>query len=493
MPVNARPGSDTFCRAWLPILLLLGGLWLRAPSIWNANPLDVDEALYATYARYISHENSPLLNGIAVDKPPLSFYVTALSFKLFRDPSDWAARLPNFYASILNLAVMWTLTRVLYRQCLIAMFAMLFAVLSSFDIAFSGTVFTDPLATLWILLACLAISRRRWGWAGIAAGLAFITKQSSLQYLPLVLLLGIAMDTGLPKAALTRLLAGAGLIGILPFIWQGLRSTNSPDWWILGAVNNDPGRLVRSSELLPRLHTWLGHLTEITSGPVLLAFTGVFVISLLAAGRHPSRTVIIDLGLSAYAGGYLFVYWLVGLNTYDRYLHILTPLFGLLLGRGLWRVSHYIKWTDHARTSMLLTILLLFTMAPTALQARHGNSLLNEVQERHTDIVATAAYLNTLPPGTIVYDHWLGWQLRWYTGLDRPPGMWLRITYYPTVETLVRDANRNRDLQPRYFVVPDWAPEALWIEALSTVFLTPEPVQQFGHFIIYRLDLREHA
>ncbi|MBN1963967.1 MAG: hypothetical protein JW910_04940, partial [Anaerolineae bacterium] len=87
-------------QVWLPVLLILLGVWLRAPLLFADSALDVDEALFASFARQISHEGNPLLLGQPVDKPPLLFYVVAASFKLSGQPVAWAARLPNFLASV---------------------------------------------------------------------------------------------------------------------------------------------------------------------------------------------------------------------------------------------------------------------------------------------------------------------------------------------------------------------------------------------------------
>ena len=208
---------------WVSLAILWLGLALRAPLVWSPAPLDVDEALYATYARQISHENDGWLATVAVDKPPLAFYLTAASFKLFDNPSDWAARLPDLCASILSMAVLARLARGLYRSCRVALLALLCLALCPFDIAFAGTVFLDPLTTLWILLACLWIAKGRWGWSGLALGLAFATKPSALFALPLVVALGLITPRGShkvePVRGLARLLASAAVIAALALGW----------------------------------------------------------------------------------------------------------------------------------------------------------------------------------------------------------------------------------------------------------------------------------
>ncbi len=257
----------------------------------------MDEALYATFARQISHESNPLLIGSSVDKPPLTFYLTAFSFKLFTEPSAWAARIPNFIASILSLAALWALARRLYRDQAVAALAALFSALSVSDATLAGTAFTDPQATWWVLLACLAATKRRWGWAGLCAGLAFACKQSAAQFWPLIVVVGsveIQQVRTLP-ALLRFTLPLLIVIGLL-FIWGAARGPDAADWWALGAANNAPDRLIRSDEVTPRLTTWLGFVGENTGGPVgLIGLCGIGsaalatrIIARHAAAARPS-------------------------------------------------------------------------------------------------------------------------------------------------------------------------------------------------------------
>ena len=177
---------------WLPVLLMLISIAARLPQVWSTHPLDVDEALYATFSREISHFNNSMLLNQPVDKPPLAFYVTAFSFKWFGTPSDWAARLPSFFASCISLAVLWRLSRALYPQTpTAAPIAVLIVALSPLDAMLAGSVFTDPQMIMWVLLACLLAFQQRWTGAAVSAGLAFMTKQSAVQFIPMIIALGL--------------------------------------------------------------------------------------------------------------------------------------------------------------------------------------------------------------------------------------------------------------------------------------------------------------
>ena len=127
--------------------MILIGLLLRADMLGIDVRFHPDEALFAAQARLISHGGDLLLRETDLDKPPLTFYVTALSFAAL-NPSEFAARLPNVLASGASLAVLYALGWSLYRRRAVALVAALLWSLSPFDLAFAARPFTDVQATL---------------------------------------------------------------------------------------------------------------------------------------------------------------------------------------------------------------------------------------------------------------------------------------------------------------------------------------------------------
>ncbi|MBP6472473.1 MAG: phospholipid carrier-dependent glycosyltransferase [Chloroflexi bacterium] len=144
------------------------GLWstvgltavLRFHALF-ANTFHADEALFATWARYIATWRDPLLLTQAIDKPPLLFYLQAL-FYLYPvlGPTEIAARLPNFIASILLVPLVGVWAWRLYGDEVTAVLAVLLLALSPFAIQFSATAFTDPLLTFWLVVAFAAVVKR---------------------------------------------------------------------------------------------------------------------------------------------------------------------------------------------------------------------------------------------------------------------------------------------------------------------------------------------
>jgi 4-amino-4-deoxy-L-arabinose transferase-like glycosyltransferase len=162
-------------------LAVLAGAWLRAWPLLD-NRFHPDEALYAYFGRLIASGHDPLLAGVLVDKPPLSFYLTGLSLWLV-GPHELAARLPEFFASLVSIALIYALGRRLYGGYVGVLAAWLLA-LSPFAILFSITVFVDPLLTAGVLWALWAAAAGRWQLLGVSLAVAFGIKQTALVFVP---------------------------------------------------------------------------------------------------------------------------------------------------------------------------------------------------------------------------------------------------------------------------------------------------------------------
>ncbi len=148
--------------SWRGKIGLIGVVWITAVFRFHAlfaNTFHGDEALFATWARLIAVWRDPLLLTQAVDKPPLLFYLQALFYPL-QGPVEWAARLPNFIASIVLVPLVGVLVWRWYRDEGTAVLAALFLALSPFAIQFSATAFTDPLMVMWLVAALVVASPR---------------------------------------------------------------------------------------------------------------------------------------------------------------------------------------------------------------------------------------------------------------------------------------------------------------------------------------------
>jgi hypothetical protein len=82
-----------------------------------------------------------------------------------------------------------------------------------------------------------------------------------------------------------------------------------------------------------------------------------------------------------------------------------------------------------------------------------------------------AAAIDRLPSGTIVYDHWLGWELGFYLG-SLPT---IQITWEPTIDTLTNAIRQ----QPGYLVAPR-ADSVSWRYLLQAAGINVTEIEVIG-------------
>ncbi len=146
--------------------------------------LEPDEGRYAEIAREMVEPGGdwivPHLNGIPhFQKPPLFYWLTAISFRFF-GLNEFAARLPVALSALGALLLATSIARKLYGMGEARLTLMILA--SSALFAALGRIVTpDMTMTFWITaaVACLVRSNDRifWGWLFfVCAGLGFLTK-----------------------------------------------------------------------------------------------------------------------------------------------------------------------------------------------------------------------------------------------------------------------------------------------------------------------------
>jgi 4-amino-4-deoxy-L-arabinose transferase-like glycosyltransferase len=408
--------------------------------------------LFATYGRHILSTKDIFLTGVALDKPPLPFYALALSFGGL-GVSEFAARLPAFFASLITVALQYRLGTRLWGQR-VGMIAAIGVAVSPFDRVFSTTAFTDPLLTLTCLAGCVCAVENRPGGMGLCMGIALAVKPSALWFFPLIGALWIMTDqrATIRNLRSLRRLGGGFLLGAgLLLLWSVIRNLNAPgtpDFWVLNTINNTPNRLIRSSEVIPRLSSWLGYLSGISP---------FFMLALLGIPRDGNR--VVSYVLIAYLIGLIGGYWLIAFNTYDRYLHPLIPLIWLLIGVFLSQTGR--SWL------ILSTLVITVTLISTPPKPIGGD------QGSQKGIDQVAAYLNTLPPGTLVYEHGVGWGLRFY--LTESPA--IQLVWLPSVTELAQKAREGRV----YWVAARSVSDS-WIDEAKKLGITLSTLREWEHF-----------
>ena len=505
------------------VAILLAGLLLRLAP-WGHNRFLEDEALYAYWGLQIATGADPMLDEEPVDKPPLHPYTLALSFLLGKPTGsagrESAARLPSLLASMASIALVYALSRRIFRNPHTGIIAALLLALSPFDILFASTAFTDPLMVALVLAALTAAASRRPGLAGLLSGLAIATKQQGLLYLPLVV--AVALLAPRPPFAGTApelrrshwVLRAGRLPGWLRFAGGLALVLAGVMWWDLARVQR-PGfleqGLISYGGLTAAQPQALGQ-----RGAELLSLVGSFWVSPLFNAVCVGTLLVwlmggrigwwqgwsrIDLALATFVIAYLLLHWLVGFQVWDRYLLGLVPLLALLGARALavWRnpilgrlnflLAHARSASRHRLYVIAVSVALIAMLAGPALAAARSELPLGGDHGAYDGIDHLADYMRAqAPPGSVLYHYWLGYHYRFYLY-----GAPLRLHWYPDLEDLTADAHLYRR-EPRYIAFPSWRDAEPVVSALAEagVALVPEyeTTRRDGSvsFRLYRMD-----
>lgn len=127
----------------------------------------------------------------------------------------------------------------------------------------------------------------------------------------------------------------------------------------------------------------------------------------------------------------------------------------------------------------LFTLALLFP----AIEASERRGVVGTLYRDYTGIDQLADYLNAQPVATVIYDRWLGWELRYYLGQWHDK----RMVYYPTPELLVRDALALCEIGPRYFPAPADKSVERWLEVLSEAGFGITQSYASPQFVVYEI------
>lgn len=445
--------------------LIVGAGLLTRFSLIAANRFFGDEALFCHWGLLIASGQDMFLKSEIVDKPPVFFYTLALFFKVF-GPTETAARLPNIIASLTGIVIVYELARRLYDRR-VATLSALFLALSPFDIQLAPTAFTDPLMVALALGSCLAALVGRFWAAGLAIGLAAMTKPTAILFAPL-LLLTIAVHLAQEgwKGRLGRAVVDLGM-GLAPAIvatalWDSIIRVENAAFADTAVAHYGGIAPVALGELAARLAAWLGYLQYATGSRALNALLLVGVPCLLAAGlwrRRARPGWLYDAALAGFAAAFLAVHTLLSFGLWDRYLLGLVPIVAMLLARVVLLPFDLVppgprlaagRWAY----GLLLGVFLAASLAgPVHTALRYGYPLGGD-RGTYQGIEDVAAYFKgNMPRGAVVYHHWLGWLYRYYM-FDFPYNFY----YYPSFAYLVEFSGRFPPGQAQYVVLPSDQP-----------------------------------
>lgn len=449
------------------VATLLIGAWLRLDGLGRDVRLHGDEALFASYGRLLVLKGDWNLYEVPIDKPPLTFAMVGGSLALLGE-SEFAVRVPNAFASIINLALIFRLGAYVTRSFLGGWLSALLLATSPLSIAYAPTAFQDPPMLTAILAATLLLLHHKWGFAGIAFGVAIWMKPTASYLLPLLLVLAIVQRERIDWRHVYNFTLMIALLIFLLILWDQSRLAQS--FFELGNYNNNPGRLIRPEEIQPRLDAWLRHLGAVVGAElVAVIFVATSSVWLLASARKRIEIGLYSWWIVAYAILYMGWHWLVAFPIYDRYVLPILPFLILVGAQALnWMWARWRVWI----IALIVIVLLNSGDSYRAFERIDPNA--------RNDLNIVAETLNEQYAGQLVYDFALGWHLRWYLGGDST----VQVVFWPTPEGLA--AHMQNDDGLRYLIAPSATEAEPWLYLLERNGVIARAVYH-GETMLYEL------
>jgi hypothetical protein len=202
-----------------------------------------------------------------------------------------------------------------------------------------------------------------------------------------------------------------------------------------------------------------------------------------------TRAAALDLALVGFTLGYLTLLWLFAVPVWDRYLLGLVPVTSLL-------ASRLANWLcDQAHTTRLprwiVALGLAALMIYPAAQAFKSELPIGGDHGAQDGIDRVTDYLRGYPYGTVLYDHWLGWSLRYYLW-DATP----YVAYFATPEWLAEDLRVFGRTSARFIIFPASESTARIERALTAAGFALAPALETRNrrgdlsFTLYRIEPR---
>ncbi len=331
----------------LIVILILGAL-LRI-SVFGLNDFHGDEALYSFRGAEIAFGGDWFFQAEDVDKPPLLPYLTALSFRMF-GLGDNAARLPNFFASLISIWLVYQICLKCFDKNTARIAAFLMAI-SPYNILYAPTVFEDTLFACLLLFSIYFLCIYKEFWAGIFLGLCFCTKQFGVLAIPIIGAFFIVQRymkwshtkhsefSFCIKKPFMKLVFGFSIVFTILLIWAVF--FEDPRLGIIFQVNATGGVFrIMSGKFTSRLFHWLGLYSKFTNSPVVNIF---FLISAPALIVYESINIkkkhrwkrTISLCIAGYIALILGAFTFFRFGFSPHYLIFIIPFVFILLARYL--------------------------------------------------------------------------------------------------------------------------------------------------------------
>jgi 4-amino-4-deoxy-L-arabinose transferase-like glycosyltransferase len=304
---QARAWASRNVRPEFVLLLAVAGflnLWGLSRNGWaNGYYAAAVRSMISSWHNFLYGSFDP--SGVmTVDKPPLAFWVQALSAKIFGFNS-WSILLPQALMGMATVALVYDLVRRRFGR-IGGFVAGLTLAITPITVAMSrhnnpdAAVILCCVAALWFAVRAFEDGRTKWiVWAGVMVGLGFEAKMSTaLLVVPGIAVAWLWASPNKPLRSIRQLLAGGGAMvavgGAWPLLVALTPAADRP--WISGTADNSIWSLITS-------YNGVGRISGQSGGP---AGTGGFGGGGSTFGGSSGVFRLLNAALGGQAG------WLLG-------------------------------------------------------------------------------------------------------------------------------------------------------------------------------------
>jgi 4-amino-4-deoxy-L-arabinose transferase-like glycosyltransferase len=338
-PGRAPADASVRASAFLLLLVLPGLLLYPCLSFHLFEP---DEGRYAEIAREMTTRGEwivPYLQGEPyLDKPPLLYWLTMISYRIF-GVHDWAARVVPALAVHLTILTVYLLGRRSLGERGAFWGALLLGLAPGF-VSTGRLLLLDGLLTLWATLSVLTAyeavrgERLRWPWwilSALACGLGILTKGPIALVLLVPPLIAHRWLTGqVHRIGRRQLLAYAAIVGGVLLPWHLAIAMRIPEFFTYFFWRHNVLRFLAPFDHLEPIWYYIPIvLTGLLPG-MLLSIS--FVRFLLSGHAETAGRRCPELGFYLLAGGWCLLFFTLSGSKLPTYVLPAFPPLALALG-----------------------------------------------------------------------------------------------------------------------------------------------------------------
>lgn len=464
------------------LAILFVSLTIRM-NLLGVHRMHMDECLYSSYAiRMVTHGDIGMNGGLQVDKPPVMFYILALSF-LVNGITENAARMPGIFMSLFLVFFVHGIVLRIFKNSYTALLAAAFTGFSVYNAAFSATAFQDmPMTMFFVVSLCMAYDRRPAA-SSVFYWLSVMSKPMTLFLFPLYASFIFIYAGGIKgiKNDFWQYLKGALYVTVPVILWSAFLA--NPRFGIfLFFVTQQPEAMGISASFIQRMLTWFS-----MSGFILNSYYFLVMAPLLAVAAAVIYTVKKDTE-NLKAGLFVFfaviycfaIFSLLKFRQYDRYLLIIQPFLSMMLAWGFVSLIDTVK-NRNLRPALAAVLITAFLLP--ALHIQESGYKGGALFDRSDGFEKAAAFLKKYESrdNEIRY---MGGTLSWYGYFYLAESGFSSALPYYSAESILKEKSNGR-----VFIVLDTSEtEKNEMEMIAKkcrmVFSAPG---NYGEFLIYEL------